>query len=69
MNYLSYLEDAGERLSRQLVVNNGEEFAERPQEGGGLDALLQQILYGGQDVHLCLLERGGEGEREKGERG
>lgn len=56
MNYLSYLEDAGERLSRQLVVNNGEEFAERPQEGGGLDALLQQILYGGQDVHLCLLE-------------
>lgn len=51
-----YLEDAGEGLSGQLVVNDGEEFAERLQEGGGLHTLTQQVLHGGQDVDFCLLQ-------------
>lgn len=51
-----YLEDVGEGLSGQLVVNDGEKLAEWPQEGGGLHTLLEQVLYGGQDVDFCLLK-------------
>ena len=51
-----HLEDVDEGPSGQLVVNDGEEFAERPQEGRGLHALSQQVLYGGQDVDFCLLK-------------
>lgn len=51
-----YLEDAGESLPGQPVVNDGEEFAERLQKSRGLHALLQQVLYGSQDVQFCLLK-------------
>ena len=54
---LLYLEDSGEGLPGDLVVNDGEEFGERPQEGGGLLRLPQQVLDGGQDVDLCLLKQ------------
>lgn len=50
-----YLENAGESLSGQLVVNDSEEFSEWLQEGGGPNALPQQVLDGGQKVNLCLL--------------
>lgn len=52
---LSYLEDIGEGLSGQLVLDDGEEFAERLQEGRWLHALAQQVLHRGQDVDFCLL--------------
>lgn len=55
--FLWYLEDISEGLSGQLVVDDGEEFADRPQEGGGLHTLSQQVLYGGQDVDFCLLKQ------------
>lgn len=54
---LLYLEDSSEGLPGQLVVNGGEEFAERPQEGGGLHTLPQQVLDGGQDVNHRLLKQ------------
>lgn len=53
---LLYLEDIYKGLSGQLVVDDGEEFAERPQEGGWLQALSQQVLNSGQDVNFCLLK-------------
>lgn len=55
-NSLLYLEDISEGLPGQLVVDDGEESAERPQEGGGLHTLPQQVLHCGQDVNFCLLE-------------
>lgn len=51
-----YLEDISEGLPGQLVVDDGEEFAERLQEGGGLHTLSQQVLHCGQDVDFCLLK-------------
>lgn len=55
--FLWYLEDISEGLSGQLVVDDGEEFADRPQEAGGLHTLSQQVLYGGKDVDFCLLKQ------------
>lgn len=54
---LVHLEDSGEGLPGQLSVDDGEEFAERPQEDGGLHTLSQQVLHCGQDVNFCLLKR------------
>lgn len=51
-----YLEDIGEGLPGQLVLDDGEEFAERLQEGRWLQALAQQVLHRGQDVDFCLLQ-------------
>ena len=53
---LLYLEHADEGLPGQLVVDDGEESAERPQEGGGLRTLSQQVLHCGEDVDFCLLK-------------
>lgn len=63
---LLYLEDVGEGLPGQLVVDDGEEFAERPEEGGRLHALSQQILHGGQDVDFHLLKQNTRSEVIKG---
>lgn len=56
LSSLLYLEDISEGLPGQLVVDDGEEFAERPQEGGGLHTLPQQVLHCGQDVDFRLLK-------------
>lgn len=52
-----YLEHVNEGLPGQLVVDDGEESAERPQEGGGLRTLSQQVLHCGEDVDFCLLKQ------------
>lgn len=57
LGFQLYLEDSSEGLPGQLVVDDGEEFAERAQEGRGLHTLSQQVLYGGQDVNFCLLKQ------------
>lgn len=57
MRWVSYLKDADERLSGQLVLDDREELAEGLQEGWGTHTLTQQVLDCGQDVQFCLLRR------------
>lgn len=54
---LQYLEDIVQGLPGQLVVNDGEEFAERPQEGRRLHTLSQQVLQRCQNVDCYLLKQ------------
>lgn len=57
----SYLEDGGEGLSGQLVVEDGEQSTDRLEEGGGIRTLSQQVLDCSQDVNLGLLKKQGKG--------